>query len=108
MEIPNHIKEKVRTIIAKSLMIPEDTVLLSSTLMYDLEAESIDILDIRFGIEQEFGFKFDNHEIRENLKKMADGTNFTEQDIPVLFTVESLCNYVVYKLEQKNAKQPTK
>lgn len=103
MEIPKHIISKVRTIIAKSLMIPEDTVLLPSTLMLDLEAESIDILDIRFGIEQEFGFKFNDQEIRETLKKAAIGTTFTEEDVPSLFTVESLCSYVVYKLEQKNA-----
>lgn len=105
MEIPKEIKKPIITIIAKSLMIPEDSVLLSSRLLMDLDAESIDILDIRFGVEQAFGIKFSNEEIKENLQRIGTEENFTEKDIPALFTVESICRYVVYKLEQKNAEK---
>jgi acyl carrier protein len=51
---PMLIERQLITIVAKSLQIPEKKVHLTSTLMLDLEAESIDILDIRFAIEQTF------------------------------------------------------
>ncbi|MFT4664575.1 MAG: acyl carrier protein [Polaribacter sp.] len=105
MEITKEIENAVRTIIAKSLMIPEDDVHLHSKLLVELEAESIDILDIRFGVEQHFGIKFSNEEIKKNLQRMATENDVTEKDIPNLFTVESICKYVVYKLTQKNEKQ---
>lgn len=95
--------KKLRTIVAKSLQIPEATVHLNSRLMLDLEAESIDILDMRFAIEQEFGLKFDNDEIRGMLTKAATDFNLTEKDIPELFTVSRLYDYLLHKLEQKDA-----
>jgi len=101
MELTKEIKNPVRTIIAKSLMIPEDDVHLHSKLLVDLEAESIDILDIRFGIEQHFGINFSNEEIKKNLQRIATEKKVTEKDIPKLFTVESICKYVVHKLTQK-------
>jgi acyl carrier protein len=104
MEITKEIKNPIITIIAKSLMIPEDNVHLHSKLLLELDAESIDILDIRFGVEQHFGIKFSNEEIKTNLERIAAETKLSEDDIPNLFTVESICKYVVYKLEQKNAK----
>lgn len=97
------IENKLRTIVAKSLQIPEKNVLLQSKLMLDLGAESIDILDIKFAIEQEFGFKFDNEEIRTMLVKAAATYNLSEKDIPELFTVSRLYDYIAYKIEQKDA-----
>lgn len=85
------------TIVAKSLQIPEITVKLDSSLMNDLGAESIDILDIKFAIEQQFGFKFDNEEIRIMLRKAAEEFNLSEKDIPALFTVRRLYDYILLK-----------
>lgn len=103
MSFETRIGEKLRTIVAKSLQIPEANVTMNSRLMIDLEAESIDILDMRFAIEQEFGLKFDNDEIRAMLVKAAADFNLTEKDIPELFTVSRLYDYVVHKIEQKDA-----
>ncbi|HMX39813.1 MAG TPA: phosphopantetheine-binding protein [Saprospiraceae bacterium] len=95
------IERRLITIIAKSLQIPEQTVKLDSRLMLDLEAESIDILDIRFAVEQAFGIKFDNEEIRTLLLKAAAEHNLSEKDIPQFFTVERFYEYIVLKINQK-------
>ncbi len=98
MLTPQIIEKQLITIVAKSLQIPEKTVLMQSSLMNDLEAESIDILDIRFAIEQQFRFKFDNHEIKTILTQFAADRKLNEKDIPRLFTVETLFNYILFKL----------
>ncbi|MBK7342062.1 MAG: acyl carrier protein [Saprospiraceae bacterium] len=92
------IEEEVRHIVAKSLLLKPELVLLSSRFFLDLEAESIDILDIRFAIESTFGFKFQNDEIRELLQVLANEHQVTEKDIPELFTVGRMADFVVYKL----------
>ena len=97
------IESQLITIVAKSLQIPEITVKLTSSLMNDLDAESIDIMDIRFAIEQQFGFKFDFDEIKKLGKKIATAQNLSEKDIPKRFTVGSLFDYIVFKLELQDA-----
>jgi acyl carrier protein len=99
---PMLIERQLITIVAKSLQIPEKNVHLTSTLMLDLEAESIDILDIRFAIEQTFGFKFNQDEIKTILTKAAEERSWTAKDIPKLFTVRSLYDYILFRLESKN------
>jgi acyl carrier protein len=96
------IQKDLITIVAKSLEIPEKTVHLNSSLINDLEAESIDIMDIRFAIEQKFGFKFNLDEIRSLLLNVASEHKLTEKDIPARFTVGSLFDYIVYKLTPQN------
>jgi acyl carrier protein len=103
MNNPTQIESQLITIVAKSLQIPEVSVKMDSTLMNELNAESIDILDIKFAIEQQFRFKFDNEEIKTMLKKAASEHQLTERDIPELFTVRRLYDYIILKLEQKNA-----
>ena len=49
--------EKVRDVLVDALAVDEDEVTPEATLMGDLGAESIDILDIQFKLEQAFGFK---------------------------------------------------
>ena len=102
----DQVESQLITIVAKSLQIPEITVKVESTLMNDLEAESIDILDIKFAIEQQFGIKFNNEEIKGFLKSAAAEHKLTEKDIPTLFTVRRLYDYVLLKLEDKYAAKP--
>lgn len=53
----NEVFEKVRDVLVDALAVDEDEVTPDATLMGDLGAESIDILDIQFKLEQAFGFK---------------------------------------------------
>ena len=107
MIILENIEKQLVTIVAKSLEIPEVTVKMSSSLMNDLDAESIDIMDIRFAIEQAFGFKFNFEEIRTLLTDVVAEQKLTDKDIPSKFTVGSLRDYIVYKLEAKNGNTAT-
>lgn len=104
MENTTQIERQLITIVAKSLQIPELKVKMDSTLMNDLDAESIDILDIKFAVEQQFGFKFNNDEIKTMLINAAAEHKLTERDIPNLFTVRRLHDYILLKLDEKNAR----
>jgi len=117
---------KVRKCVATALGRDEDEVQLESVLSRDLDAESIDYLDITFQLEREFGISIQKDELfpqkifqDENLVK--DGT-VTEQGlaylqeklpyveleafredpkvtkVPELFTVNLLVNFVKSKV----------
>lgn len=59
---------KVREVLVDALAADEDEVTSEATLVGDLGAESIDMLDITFKLEQAFGFKIAQGElIPENL-----------------------------------------
>jgi acyl carrier protein len=57
------ILEKVREVLVDALAVDEDEVTPEAKLMADLGAESIDILDISFKLEQAFGFKIAQGEL---------------------------------------------
>lgn len=93
-------------IIARSLQIPADSIQPESRFFLDLEAESIDILDIRFAVEKAYGFKFKNEEIRNLLDKEARERGLSEKDIPELFTVESMLDFILLKMSPSH-EQPS-
>lgn len=116
---------KVSKIIADVLVLEEEEVSLSSRLIADLGAESIDFLDLVFQLEKEFGIKIPRGQLEKNargelsesefekdgaitsagmqaLKKYLSEVpeeNFTENmkvnEIPMLFTVETFCKLIV-------------
>ena len=57
------INEKVRTIVAESLGRKPDEIKLDAVLMTDLNAESLDFLDIVFRLEREFGIEITRGEM---------------------------------------------
>lgn len=57
---------KVQGVLVEALQVDEDEVTPEATIFADLGAESIDVLDIKFQLEQAFGFK------------IADGEMFPE------------------------------
>ena len=64
----NEIFEKVRDCLVEVLDVEPDDVSGGSKLTEDLDAESIDFVDISFKLEQEFGIKIDQGELfPENL-----------------------------------------
>jgi acyl carrier protein len=50
----NEIFEKVRAIIAEKLSVDEDQITLDSSFVNDLKADSMDILDLVSGFEEDF------------------------------------------------------
>ena len=119
---------KVRKCVATALGRDEDEVQLESVLSTDLEAESIDYLDITFQLEREFGISIQKDElfpqkIFQEEKYVKDGvvteaglgflaeklpyadlSQFRQDPkvtkVPDLFTVGLLVNYVKTKLAE--------
>ena len=59
----DEIFEKVRGVLVDALSVDDDEVTKAATIFGDLGAESIDMLDIQFPLEQSFGFKIAQGEI---------------------------------------------
>jgi acyl carrier protein len=119
--------EKVREALVDALGVDEDEVTPEATLRGDLDAESIDFLDIVFRLEKAFDIKIERGElipmdVLENadyvqggkvnaaglaeLKKrmpFADLTKFEAdpnvQNLGEQLTVQDMCNFVEHKLK---------
>jgi len=127
MPTQDEIFEKVRTTLVDALNVDEDEVTMKSRLRGDLNAESIDFLDIVFRLEKQFGIKIPREElfpesifqgdprfvtdgkvnaegIRELREKMpyADLSDFQKdprlEKMEDLFTVELIVRYLQSKL----------
>ncbi|MEI6095420.1 MAG: acyl carrier protein [Gammaproteobacteria bacterium] len=116
---------KVRTIIADVLVLDEEEVTLSSRLIGDLGAESIDFLDLVFQLEKEFEIKIPRGQLEKNARGELSEEEFEKtgvltvagmqalrqylsevpaehftpnmklNEIPALFTVETFCKLIV-------------
>ena len=124
-----NLNKKVCSVIAESLCVDESEVTMKSNLMRDLNAESIDFLDIMFRLEQEFDIRIPQREIESNARAGIAPEDFEvdgilqEQgasrlrvllpevpaeeiqagmhmrEIPAKFTVEVFCSIVGRKLQ---------
>jgi acyl carrier protein len=82
-------------IVASALRVKPEQIVPSSRLFKDLNAESLDIVDIRFQIEHTFGFKIDQGEIYQAL-----GRELTADELHEKLTVVSIVDFVKYRLAQ--------
>jgi len=126
---------KVREIVADVLVIDEDEIAQNSRLIADLNAESIDFLDLVFQLEKEFKIKIPRGQLEKNARgDLAEDefetggaltpaglqalknylseipadqfkTNMKVNEIPTLFTVETFCKLVVSAMEQQSSAQ---
>jgi acyl carrier protein len=69
------VREKVREVVAKSLELPLDEVTLDSSL-FELGAESLDLLDMAFLLEKEYRIQFPRADILERAAQ-----HFREEDL---------------------------
>jgi acyl carrier protein len=127
--MPNHdeIFKKVQTTLVDALGVDEEDVNNDSTLFSDLGAESIDMLDIVFRLERNFGIKIPRGELfPENISDpdLAEGGKLTDKGLAEikarlpfadltefekdpqidqlmdLYTVDMIVQYVSSKLEK--------
>jgi acyl carrier protein len=97
MEVVSEKVEKTVTeIISHSLRIDVGKIVAQARLFVDLDAESLDLLDIRYEIENKFGIKISDNEITESV-----GRNLTQKEIGELLTVERVVSFVKDKLNQQ-------
>ncbi len=119
--------DKVQEVLVDALAVDDDEVTSEATLIGDLGAESIDILDISFKLEQTFGFKIaqgelfpegvaQNPEYVENGRVTDKGIGLLRERLPhfdfasiesdpsveniaSIFTVDALVNFCDQKLQ---------
>jgi acyl carrier protein len=126
MPTEDEIFEKVREALVDALGVDDDEVTAEATLQGDLDAESIDFLDIVFRLEKAFDIKIERGELfpediltdseyvqdgkvneagiaklRERMP-FADLTKFVAepivQNLGQQLTVKDMCNFVAHKL----------
>ena len=80
--IPNDtvpaIEDKVKETVAKHLEIDKRQISLSSDLVRDLGADSLNVIEIVLKLEKEFGIRFIDNELN-NLKKVGDFVTVIEK-----------------------------
>ncbi len=69
--------EKVQQLIAEHLSIGVDKVKPESDFITDLEADSLDIVEMLMSLEDEFGIEFEDEEVT-GIKTVQDVVNFIE------------------------------
>ncbi len=72
--------DAVRDAVADTLGVEKDAVKPESSLMGDLDAESLDFLDINYRIEQTFGIKMARHFILEHMEEMFGEGSAIDED----------------------------
>ncbi len=127
----NQVFDEVRAIILEALGVDEKEVDLKTRLIEELDAESLDFLDIVFRLERSFGIKIPRGEIERNARGGLSDEEFEDngmvtpeglealqrvmpevdpiyfkdglavRDIPQLFTVETFYNIILAKLAEQ-------
>lgn len=69
--------EKVRKILCEQLAVEEDRVTMDSSLIGDLGADSLNVIDLAMSIEDEFDIEVPDDEI-EKIKTVGDIVRFVE------------------------------
>lgn len=71
--------ERIREIICDQLDLEEDKVTMDSDIMEDLEADSLDVVDLVMSIEDEFGLEVPDDQI-ENFRTVGDVVRYIEEN----------------------------
>ena len=70
--------EKIRAILCEQFELEEDRVTMDSSLIGDLGADSLDVIDLSMSIEDAFDIEVPDDEI-ENFKTVGDIVRFVEE-----------------------------
>jgi len=92
----DQIFERISDIIREALRVDKSKIVSKARIFNDLGAESLDILDIRFNLEEEFGFKIQDNDMIRYL-----GKELSREEIMEFFTVGKITEYVKLRLEEK-------
>jgi acyl carrier protein len=85
----DQVLDRVRDILSNVLLIPADQIPPDATIMFDLNAESIDLLDLCFRIEKAFGFVCTNQDLAAACGPIRDAAEFRDR-----FTVRALARHL--------------
>ncbi len=94
--------EEVRSRVCEQLAIvlslPRESIRKESRILIDLGAESLDLVDLSFRLEEVLHIRLDPKELIEASEQGASAEDFPEH-----FTVDALSGYLLAKLERANA-----
>lgn len=71
--------EKVKAILAEQFDVEEDKITLETKISEDLDADSLDVVDLLMSIEDEFEIEIPDGEI-ENIKTVGDLVKYIEDN----------------------------
>lgn len=72
--------EKIRTALSEQLDLEESTITMDSNIVDDLEADSLDVVDLIMTLEDEFGIEVPDEQV-ENFKTVGDVVRFVEDNM---------------------------
>jgi acyl carrier protein len=70
--------ERVRSIVAERLGVDEEKVTMEAEFIGDLNADSLDLVEVIMAMEQEFGLEIKDEEA-ENIRTVADAVQYIEE-----------------------------
>jgi acyl carrier protein len=71
--------EKIQALIVEQLDVDASMVTMDTDFMKDLEADSLDAVEIILGVEEEYGIEIPD-EVAENFTKVGDIVNYIEEN----------------------------
>ncbi len=71
--------DKIKTILAEQLDVEADTLTMETDIAKDLNADSLDVVEILMSIEDEFSVEIPDEEI-ENIKTIGDLVEYIENN----------------------------
>jgi acyl carrier protein len=71
--------DKVKQLIVEQLDVDPDMITMETDFMKDLEADSLDAVEIILGVEDEYGLEIPD-EVAENFTKVADIVKYIEEN----------------------------
>lgn len=83
-------------IIVEALLVDSAKIRMETRIFLDLDAESIDIVDIRFRMEQAYRFKINQDEMIRSL-----GEDLSRDQVEERLTVRSLVEYIGTRLDRQ-------
>ena len=69
--------EKIRSILAEQLSIDADTITMETDMLNDLDADSLDVVDVVMSLEDEFGIEIPDEAI-EGMRLVGDLVKYVE------------------------------
>ncbi|NLW79740.1 MAG: acyl carrier protein [Ruminococcaceae bacterium] len=71
--------ERIRQILSEQLDLDEDKITMESDIVEDLEADSLDVVDLVMTIEDEYGLEVPDDQI-ENFRAVGDVVRYIEEN----------------------------
>lgn len=85
--------QKMTEILVEALRVDPSAITMEANLFFDLDAESIDMLDIRFRMQEAFSIDVDRDELIRSV-----GKTYSTEELMRRFDVGALVRYVELKL----------